>query len=80
MKLSVRPGKKDRDPKTLFDAQIGAAHMRPIADGGLTVTVVADDIYTAGATHRFSITFTPEEIATICRAASNAANDDGEAA
>jgi hypothetical protein len=82
MKLSVRPGKKDRDPKTLFDAPIGVANIRADADGGITMTIVADDIYTAGATHRFSITLTPEEVATLCRAAANAVDPggDGEAA
>ncbi|MFC6488482.1 hypothetical protein [Nitratireductor sp. GCM10026969] len=67
MKLSVRPGKREGEPKLLFDHLLEMENLVESPEGGVVVTVVAKDIYTAKASQRFSLTFTSEEVDMIAR-------------
>jgi len=61
MKLTVQPGRKRGQPKVLLERNLQFEDVE-VADKGVVVKITAADIYTAGATQRFSISLTRDEV------------------
>lgn len=67
MKIFVKPGKREGFPKQIFEGSIEQAEI-VMKDGDLVLSVVADDIYTAKATQRYTITLDADDRAYINQA------------
>jgi hypothetical protein len=64
MKISVRPAKREGDPKQIFERAIAAEDVS--LDGGeIVLTVVVKDIYSVGASQRYTIRLSADDVATI---------------
>ena len=64
MKISVRPAKRDGDPKEIFERAIAAEDI--VVDGEATIiTLVVKDIYSKGSNQRYTITLSAEDLAMI---------------
>jgi len=61
MKLTVQPGRKHGQRKVLLERNLQFEDIE-LAEKGVIVKVTAADIYTAGATQRFSIALSRDEI------------------
>jgi len=64
MKLTAQPGRKHGHPKVLLERNLQFEDIE-VADKGVILKVTAADIYTAGATQRFSITLTRDEVGLL---------------
>ncbi|RUM96181.1 hypothetical protein EET67_19520 [Pseudaminobacter arsenicus] len=67
MKVFVRPGKRERPPRLIFDAAIDDGDI-VVENGELKLSIIADDIYTKNATQRYTIALDAEDRACIDRA------------
>lgn len=72
MQISVRPGKKEGFPKTIFDRPVDTddVDLDVDDDGNVIMTIVADDIYAPKSTRRYSIKLDEEDLEAILRASS----------
>jgi hypothetical protein len=64
MKISVRPAKRDGDSKLLFERALLAEDVS-VAGDEVVLTLVVKDIYSKGSNQRYSLTLSPEDLATI---------------
>jgi hypothetical protein len=67
MKIFVKPGKREGCPKQIFDGAIDDGDVR-VEDGNVILSIIADDIYTAHATQRYTIVLDANDRANIFRA------------
>lgn len=67
MKVFVRPGKRDRSARLIFEGTINEGHV-VMEDGELKLSIIADDIYTKNATQRYTIALDADDRACIDRA------------
>jgi hypothetical protein len=64
MKISVRPAKRDGNPKELFERAIVPEDVT--MDGEETVlTLIVKDIYSKGSNQRYTITLSADDLAMI---------------
>jgi hypothetical protein len=69
VEITVRPGKKPGTMKTLFKGELSADEVTISEAGDVTLSVVADDIYTKQSSHLFTISLNRDEFVRIARAA-----------
>lgn len=63
MRMVAQPGRRQGRPsKCLYSAPLRGEEAQTVDDGSVTVTVLADDIYSKSAKQRYQITFSRSEI------------------
>lgn len=66
MKVLVRPGKKEKPPKVIFEGSIEDAGFFA-DDGTMIISIISDDIYTKNATQRYTVILDLDDQAYINR-------------
>ncbi|KQZ96591.1 hypothetical protein ASD64_17470 [Mesorhizobium sp. Root157] len=64
MKISVRPAKRDGNPKEIFARAIMAEDVS-VAGDEIVLTIVVNDIYSKGSSQRYTISLSADDVATI---------------
>lgn len=64
MKISVRPAKRDGEPKVIFDQPLERESVS-LSSEDITLTFVARDIYSVASKQRYTIRLSVDELATI---------------
>ncbi len=68
MKISVRPAKRDGEPKMLFERTLAADDVSAAGEE-VVLTLVVRDIYSKGSSQRYTITLGAEDLEAILEAA-----------
>jgi hypothetical protein len=69
MRLSAQPARKSGSPKCIYSAPLQIEDVRIDENGDVTVSIVADDIYSKNSKQRYQITLTKAEIGILFRGA-----------
>lgn len=67
MRLSAQPARKPGSPKSLYSAPLQIEDVQIDENGDVTVSIIADDIYSKNSTQRYQITLTEAEITLLSR-------------
>jgi len=68
MRMCVRPAKRDGNVKELFDRRLAKEDVST-RDGGVSLSIVARDMYAKGSNYHYTITLTHTELAALADAA-----------
>lgn len=69
MRLSAQPARKSGSPKCIYSAPLRIEDVQIDENGDVTVSIVADDIYSKHSKQRYQITLTEAEISILSRGA-----------
>ncbi|TIR18280.1 MAG: hypothetical protein E5X34_22125 [Mesorhizobium sp.] len=67
MRLSTQPGRKLGTPKCIYSAPLQIDDVQIDENGDVTVSIIADDIYSKQSKQRYQITLTEAEIGLLFR-------------
>ncbi|WFP62204.1 MULTISPECIES: hypothetical protein [unclassified Mesorhizobium] len=65
MRLIVQPGRKAGSPKHIYSEPLQIDDLQIGENGDVTISVVADDIYSKNSTQRYQIMLTEAEITIL---------------
>ncbi|RUX34084.1 hypothetical protein EOA23_03865 [Mesorhizobium sp. M2A.F.Ca.ET.042.01.1.1] len=69
LRLSAQPARKPGSPKCIYSAPLQIEDVRIDENGDVTVSTIADDIYSKNSTQRYQITLTEAEVSLLSRGA-----------
>ena len=67
MQLSTQPGRRPGSPKCIYSAPLQIDDVQIDENGDVTVSIIADDIYSKNSTQRYQITLTEAEVSLLSR-------------
>ncbi|MGX5803707.1 hypothetical protein ACWGS9_21025 [Bradyrhizobium sp. Arg314] len=67
LRLSAQPARRPGSPKCIYSAPLQIEDVQIDENGDVTVSIIADDIYSKNSTQRYQITLTEAEISILAR-------------
>jgi len=67
MQLFTQPGRRPGSPKCIYSAPLQIDDVQINENGDVTVSIIADDIYSKNSTQRYQITLTEAEVSLLSR-------------
>lgn len=64
MRLNVRPGRKPGSPKRIYSEPLQTEELQ-VCENTVTISIIADDIYTRNSKQRYEIALTEAEIGLL---------------
>lgn len=65
LRLSAQPARRPGSPKCIYSAPLQIEDVQIDENGDVTVSIIADDIYSKNSTQRYQITLTEAEISIL---------------